>query len=151
MKAGENQIEVLVCNTLANHYTTVPTWYCGQTTSGLLGPAPIEMTRWPVSPPQVEFGGNFHLAFEFEHGACDAADGVAQGKLPDRAELTKVLSNPLPDAHEGSARTPHLFCASAQSLSRRARAAAQTRTNNGLPKIIPACSFAPKRTRFLSE
>ena len=44
-KAGENRIEVLVCNTLANHYTTVPTRYRGQTTSGLLGPVQIEMTK----------------------------------------------------------------------------------------------------------
>ncbi len=41
-KAGENRIEVLVCNTLANHYTTVPTRYRGPTTSGLLGPVQIE-------------------------------------------------------------------------------------------------------------
>ena len=45
VKRGENQIEVLVCNTLANHYTTVPTRYRGQTTSGLLGPVQLEMTR----------------------------------------------------------------------------------------------------------
>ena len=38
VKPGNNRIEVLVCNTLANHYTTVPTNYRGQTTSGLLGP-----------------------------------------------------------------------------------------------------------------
>jgi hypothetical protein len=45
VKAGENRIEVLVCNTLANHYTTIPTRYRGQTTSGLLGPAQIEVVR----------------------------------------------------------------------------------------------------------
>jgi hypothetical protein len=45
VKAGENRIEVLVCNTLANHYTTVPTRYRGQTTSGLLGPVQIEVAR----------------------------------------------------------------------------------------------------------
>ena len=44
-KPGENRIEVLVCNTLANHYTTVPTRYRGQTTSGLLGPVQIEMIQ----------------------------------------------------------------------------------------------------------
>lgn len=41
---GENRIEVLVCNTLANHYTTIPTRYRGDTTSGLLGPVRIEVT-----------------------------------------------------------------------------------------------------------
>jgi hypothetical protein len=45
VKPGGNRVEVLVCNTLANHYTTVPTRYRGQTTSGLLGPVQIKMTR----------------------------------------------------------------------------------------------------------
>lgn len=40
--AGENRVEVLVCNTLANHYTTVPTRYRGSTASGLLGPVSVE-------------------------------------------------------------------------------------------------------------
>ena len=38
---GENRIEVLVCNTLANHYLTVPTGYRGKASSGLLGPVQI--------------------------------------------------------------------------------------------------------------
>ena len=41
VKAGDNQIEVLVCNTLANHYCTVPTNYRGSPVSGLLGPVKI--------------------------------------------------------------------------------------------------------------
>ena len=45
VKPGENRIEVLVCNTLANHYTTVPTRYRGNTTSGLLGPVQLEVTK----------------------------------------------------------------------------------------------------------
>jgi len=43
VKPGENRIEVLVCNTLANHYTTVPTSYRGSTLSGLLGPVKLEL------------------------------------------------------------------------------------------------------------
>jgi len=43
VKAGSNRIEVMVCNTLANHYTTVPTQYNGATVSGLLGPVTIEL------------------------------------------------------------------------------------------------------------
>ncbi len=43
VKAGENRIEVLVCNTLANHYVTIPTHYRGATTSGLLGPVRVEI------------------------------------------------------------------------------------------------------------
>ena len=48
LKRGENRIEVLVCNTLANHYTTIPTRYRGQpdkTISGLLGPVQIEILK----------------------------------------------------------------------------------------------------------
>ena len=45
VKPGGNRVEVLVCNTLANHYTTVPTRYRGQTTSGLLGPVQIKMAK----------------------------------------------------------------------------------------------------------
>ena len=40
---GENRIEVLVCNTLANHYGTVPTTYRGSPVSGLLGPVRLEV------------------------------------------------------------------------------------------------------------
>jgi hypothetical protein len=43
VKSGENRIEVLICNTLANHYTTVPTGYRGSTVSGLLGPVRLEI------------------------------------------------------------------------------------------------------------
>jgi hypothetical protein len=42
VKAGENRIEVLVFNTLANHYLTIPTRYRGELTSGLLGPMTLE-------------------------------------------------------------------------------------------------------------
>ncbi len=41
--AGENRIEVLVYNTLANHYQTIPTRYRGSPVSGLLGPVTIEI------------------------------------------------------------------------------------------------------------
>ncbi len=43
VKAGENRIEVLVFNTLANHYLTVPTRYRGELTSGLVGPVTLEV------------------------------------------------------------------------------------------------------------
>jgi hypothetical protein len=42
---GENRIEVLVCNTLANHYCTVPTLYRGSPVSGLLGPVRLEVEQ----------------------------------------------------------------------------------------------------------
>jgi hypothetical protein len=47
LKPGGNRIEVLVCNTLANHYVTVPTHYRGELTSGLLGPVVLQTGRQP--------------------------------------------------------------------------------------------------------
>lgn len=45
LKAGENRIEVLVFNTLANHYRTIPTRYRGSAKSGLLGPVRLDIGR----------------------------------------------------------------------------------------------------------
>ena len=45
VKAGENRIEVLIFNTLANHYQTIPTHYRGSTTSGLLGPVQLKIGK----------------------------------------------------------------------------------------------------------
>ena len=42
VKPGENRIEILVYNTLANHYGTIPTIYRGSPLSGLIGPVRIE-------------------------------------------------------------------------------------------------------------
>jgi len=44
VKEGENQIQVRVVNTLANHMSSYPTNYVyqGQTLSGLLGPVEIQ-------------------------------------------------------------------------------------------------------------
>ena len=41
LQAGENKIEVLVYNTLANHYQTIPSQYKGDPISGLFGPVTI--------------------------------------------------------------------------------------------------------------
>ena len=46
LQAGDNEIEVLVCNTLSNHYQTIPSMYRGNPTSGLFGP--VKLLR--VSP-----------------------------------------------------------------------------------------------------
>ena len=43
LKAGENTIEVLVYNTLANHYQTIPSSYRGNPVSGLFGPVTIDL------------------------------------------------------------------------------------------------------------
>lgn len=41
LKTGENTIEVLVYNTLANHFQTIPSRYRGNPISGLLGPVQV--------------------------------------------------------------------------------------------------------------
>lgn len=40
---GENEVEVLVYSTLANHYQTQPTPYRGEPTAGILGPVKIDI------------------------------------------------------------------------------------------------------------
>jgi hypothetical protein len=50
VKAGENRIEVLVYNTLANHYLTIPTRYRGDLTSGLLGPVTLQFAEKNSAP-----------------------------------------------------------------------------------------------------
>jgi hypothetical protein len=42
LKTGENRIEILVYNTLGNHYLNTPSQYIGRTNSGLIGPVKIE-------------------------------------------------------------------------------------------------------------
>jgi hypothetical protein len=42
---GENKIEVLIYNTLANNYTTIPTRYRGSIRSGLIGPVNINVNQ----------------------------------------------------------------------------------------------------------
>lgn len=43
LRAGENEVEVLVYSTLANHYQTQPTPYRGEPTAGILGPVKIDI------------------------------------------------------------------------------------------------------------
>lgn len=45
LRPGDNRLEVLVYNTLANHYRTIPTRYGGSPVSGLLGPAVLRVTE----------------------------------------------------------------------------------------------------------
>jgi hypothetical protein len=42
LMAGENRIEILVYNTLGNHYLTTPSQYVGRINSGLIGPVKME-------------------------------------------------------------------------------------------------------------
>ncbi len=43
VKPGTNRVEILVYNTLANHYLTIPTRYRGSLRSGLVGPVRLEV------------------------------------------------------------------------------------------------------------
>jgi beta-galactosidase/beta-glucuronidase len=45
LKKGENQIEILVYNTLGNHFLTTPSQYIGRTDSGLIGPVKLIVTE----------------------------------------------------------------------------------------------------------
>ena len=43
VQQGENQIEILIYNTLANNYTSIPTMYRGEIKSGLIGPVKLRL------------------------------------------------------------------------------------------------------------
>ena len=43
VKAGANRIDVLIHNTLGNHYATIPSLYIGSSSSGLIGPAVLRI------------------------------------------------------------------------------------------------------------
>jgi len=49
--AGDNRVEVEVCNTLANHYQTIPTNYRGDPRSGLLGPVVLRREESVILRP----------------------------------------------------------------------------------------------------
>jgi hypothetical protein len=44
LQPGENRIEILVYNTLGNHYRTTPSMYVGRANSGLIGPVRLEFS-----------------------------------------------------------------------------------------------------------
>ena len=45
VRSGDNDLEVMVMNTLANHYTSIPTRYRGSLKSGLIGPVTLMIVR----------------------------------------------------------------------------------------------------------
>ncbi len=51
LKSGDNTIEVLVYNTLANHYQTIPSRYRGKPESGLMGPVRLLSREWEDGEP----------------------------------------------------------------------------------------------------
>ena len=44
-KEGENKLEILIYNTLANNYTSIPTRYRGSIKSGLIGPVVLRVSK----------------------------------------------------------------------------------------------------------
>ncbi len=51
LKTGKNTLEVLVYNTLANHYQTIPSRYRGKPLSGLIGPVRLLSRDWKAGQP----------------------------------------------------------------------------------------------------
>jgi hypothetical protein len=47
VKPGDNQIEILVYNTLSNNYVSIPTRYRGELKSGLIGPVILKLINQP--------------------------------------------------------------------------------------------------------
>lgn len=45
LKAGDNEIEILVYSTLSNHYQTIPSAYRGNPRAGLIGPVYLELQK----------------------------------------------------------------------------------------------------------
>jgi hypothetical protein len=46
LTSGDNKLEILVYNTLANHYQTIPSNYRGSPVSGLMGPVRLRSRDW---------------------------------------------------------------------------------------------------------
>jgi hypothetical protein len=51
MKPGDNRLEVLIYSTLANHYQTIPSRYCGNPEAGLFGPVRLLSRDWDTGAP----------------------------------------------------------------------------------------------------
>jgi len=51
LQRGENTLDVLVYNTLANHYQTIPSRYRGSPVSGLMGPVRLLSRDWKTGEP----------------------------------------------------------------------------------------------------
>lgn len=106
LKKGENTFEVLVYNTLANHYQTIPSRYRGDPISGLLGPVRLVSREWPESSGEVASAtGASASATEEQAGlrytyAAGAGKLAADNLLKD-AELFKVSGKA---AHPGGGR-----------------------------------------------
>ena len=108
VKPGENRLEVLVCNTMANHYLTVPTQFRGDLTSGLLGPVTIQTVEdkpAAVAPAKAKDATTAsspipsaeNIVFQymvtktFQLPKLETPPGVPVGRLFERATATAYL------------------------------------------------------------
>lgn len=67
VKAGTNTIEVLVLNTLANHYQTTPSKYKGNPLSGLLGPVTLQGQGWTAdASTRIQTSNSMDARVRFE-------------------------------------------------------------------------------------
>jgi hypothetical protein len=72
LKAGENRLDILVYNTLANHYQTIPSNYRGSPLSGLAGPVRLRSREWKE-------GGNVTASAEAPPSAAGGASRLSAG------------------------------------------------------------------------
>jgi hypothetical protein len=86
LKEGENKLEVLVYNTLANHYQTVPSRYRGSPMSGLIGPVCLLSRDWKETEAVVPTIGN-------ERGISEAANVRATGSSGSVKALDRKIGS----------------------------------------------------------
>ena len=83
LKAGENAFEVLVYNTLANHYQTIPSRYRGDPISGLLGPVRLLSRDWPESSGDIAGAADTAVSETEERGGVRYTFAAGAGKAAD--------------------------------------------------------------------
>ena len=83
LKAGENTFEVLVYNTLANHYQTIPSRYRGDPISGLLGPVRLLSREWPESSGALAGAADTTVNETEERGGVRYTFAAGAGKAAD--------------------------------------------------------------------
>lgn len=109
LKAGDNTLEVLVYNTLANHYQTIPSKYRGKPVSGLMGPVRLLSRDWKDGEPVTTAGQPAAMTMPSQPGVrvtaamgtLDAWNGriAAPGNLMRQAGLTATTRGAR--GHEG--------------------------------------------------
>jgi hypothetical protein len=103
LKSGDNAIEILVYNTLANHYQSIPSRYRGSPESGLIGPVRLLSRDWKTGDAAgvdvLHRKGGVQITRR--KGAVSDFDGEIRdaGNLVHPAGLTSAVSGS--SAHNG--------------------------------------------------